>query len=410
MKSKQVHALNVEASCLIVSPKLIAILYLHTMHLTSRLPEVGTTIFTVMSALANEYKALNLSQGFPDFDGHQRLKQLVNHHIDKGDNQYAPMAGLIELREVLAEKLEQEHGHAFHPEKEICITAGATQAIFTAVLALVHAGDEVIIIEPAYDCYAPAIHIAGASAVRIPWDMERADLDAALLDGAITEKTRMIIINSPQNPSGHVISAQAMKGLEKRLEGSSIMILSDEVYEHILFDGVQHESVARYPGLVSRSILISSFGKTFHTTGWKMGYCAAPEFIMNEFRKVHQFNVFCVNRPIQHALATFLKESTEYRGLGDFYQAKRDFFCKAIKGSRFKIRPSTGTYFQLLDYRDISQDSDMELAIRWTKEKKIAAIPVSAFYENAPEQHLLRFCFAKNEETLLRAAEILNRL
>lgn len=379
-------------------------------NLKSRLPEVGTTIFTVMSALAQEHGAVNLSQGFPDFDGHERLKALVNHHINKGDNQYAPMAGLLALREAVAEKLDKQHAHAYDPDTEICITAGATQAIFTAILATVHPGDEVIIIEPAYDCYAPAIVLAGGTVVRVPFDMEAADLDVIALHQAITEKTRMIIINSPHNPSGHVISADSMAWLEERLLATDILVLSDEVYEHIIFGGAIHESVARYPGLRERSILVSSFGKTFHTTGWKLGYCAAPKELMVEFKKVHQFNVFCVNRPIQHALATFLKEDDGYQNLSAFYEEKRDYFCKLIKGSRFKVRPSAGTYFQLLDYSGISQEEDKSLAVRWTKEKKLAAIPVSAFYAAAPEQYLLRFCFAKNEETLMKGAEILNRL
>jgi methionine transaminase len=380
------------------------------MNLTSKLPEVGTTIFTVMSALAQKHNAVNLSQGFPDFDGHNRLKALVSAHIEKGDNQYAPMAGLLALRETLSWKLEDQHGYGYNPESEICITAGATQAIFTAILALVHPGDEVIIIEPAYDCYAPAIKLAGGQVIRVPFDMVLRDLDTRALDEAISSKTRMIIINSPHNPSGHVISGLSMKWLEKRLEKSDIQILSDEVYEHIIFDGAQHESVIRYPGLRERSMMVSSFGKTFHTTGWKMGYCVAPTSIMNEFKKVHQFNVFCVNRPIQHALATFMKEDIGYKKLNAFYQQKRDFFCDVIKPSRFKIRPSAGTYFQVLDYSEISQDKDMDYAVKLTKEKGLASIPVSAFYAQAPEQYLLRFCFAKNEDTLIKAAEILNRL
>lgn len=380
------------------------------LHLRSRLPKVGTTIFTVMSALAQEHQAINLSQGFPDFDGHPDLKRLVKEHIDAGDNQYAPMAGLMELREAVSEKIEWQHGHSYDPVSEICITAGATQAIFTAIMALVHPGEEVIIVEPAYDCYAPAIELARGTVVRVSFDMGNADLDTDALDHAISDRTRMVIINTPHNPTGHIISESSMKWLEQRLTGTEVIVLGDEVYEHIIFDGRIHESVARFPGLRERSLLVSSFGKTFHTTGWKIGYCAGPEPIMAEFKKVHQFNVFCVNRPIQHALAEFLKKKEVYMELNDFYQQKRDFFCKAIEGSRFKFVPSAGTYFQLLDYSDIDLRIDIEVAKQWTKEKGIASIPISVFYEDAPEQQYLRFCFAKNEETLELAAQLLRQL
>lgn len=380
------------------------------LHLRSRLPKVGTTIFTVMSALAQEHQAINLSQGFPDFDGHPDLKRLVKEHIDAGDNQYAPMAGLMELREAVSEKIEGQHGHSYDPVSEICITAGATQAIFTAIMALVHPGEEVIIMEPAYDCYAPAIELAHGTVVRVSFDMAKADLDTDALDHAISDRTRMVIINTPHNPTGHIISESSMKWLEQRLTGTEVIVLGDEVYEHIIFDGRIHESVARFPGLRERSLLVSSFGKTFHTTGWKIGYCAGPELIITEFKKVHQFNVFCVNRPIQHALAEFLKKKEVYMELNDFYQQKRDFFCKAIEGSRFKFVPSAGTYFQLLDYSDIDMRTDIEVAKQWTKEKGIASIPISVFYEDTPEQHYLRFCFAKNEETLEQAAQLLRQL
>jgi methionine aminotransferase len=381
-----------------------------SLQLRSRLPKVGTTIFTVMSALAQEHKAINLSQGFPDFDGHPDLKRLVKEHIDAGHNQYAPMAGLLELRKAVSGKIHGQHGHSYDPVSEVCITAGATQAIFTAIMALVHPGDEVIIIEPAYDCYAPAVELAGGIVVRVSFDLAQADLNTKAIAKAITDGTRMLIINTPHNPTGHVISEDSMRWLEKRLNGTDIIVLGDEVYEHIIFDDQIHQSVARFPGLVERSLLISSFGKTFHTTGWKMGYCAAPEPIMKEFKKVHQFNVFCVNRPIQHALAEFLKNKQVYMELNDFYQKKRDFFCKALEGSRFKFKPSSGTYFQLLDYSEIDKRSDIEVAKEWTVEKGIASIPISVFYEQDPDQHFLRFCFAKNEETLEQAAELLKKL
>jgi methionine aminotransferase len=277
-------------------------------------------------------------------------------------------------------------------------------------MALVHPGDEVIIIEPAYDCYAPAVELAGGIVVRVSFDLAQADLNTKAIEKAITDGTRMLIINTPHNPTGHVISEDSMRWLEKRLNGTDIIVLGDEVYEHIIFDNKVHQSVARFPGLVERSLLISSFGKTFHTTGWKMGYCAAPEPIMKEFKKVHQFNVFCVNRPIQHALAEFLKNKQVYMELNDFYQKKRDFFCKALEGSRFKFKPSSGTYFQLLDYSEIDKRSDIEVAKEWTVEKGIASIPISVFYEQDPDQHFLRFCFAKNEETLEQAAELLKKL
>ncbi len=378
--------------------------------LRSRLPDVGTTIFTVMSALANEHKAINLSQGFPDFDCNNRLKELVDQHIRAGHNQYAPMAGLIGLREELVRKIERQHSHAYDPDSEVTVTAGATQAIFTAVMALVHPGDEVIIVEPAYDCYVPAIDLAGGKTVRVGIDLAERDLDVEALRGAISEKTRLIMMNSPHNPTGICFSQKSLKALEDLLRDTDIMVLSDEVYEHIIFDARQHESVARYPGLVERSILISSFGKTYHNTGWKLGYCMAPKAIMAEFRKVHQFNVFCVNRPMQHAFADLMKEERSYEELSAFYQEKRDVFCDAIKDSRFSISPTEGTYFQLLDYSEISNENDLELAKKWTQNPGIASIPISVFYKSPPEQHLLRFCFAKNDETILRGAEILNSI
>lgn len=378
--------------------------------LISRLPDVGTTIFSVMSGLANDHNAVNLSQGFPDFDCSGRLKELVDQHIRAGHNQYAPMPGLIELREQLASKVERLHGHGYHPDTEVCVTAGATQAIFTCILALVHPGDEVIIVEPAYDCYAPAISLAGGTIVRVALDLDTRDLDLTAIETALSPKTRLLIINTPHNPTGVCFSADTMKGLDQLLHETDTMVLSDEVYEHIIFDGRQHESVARYPGLAERSLLISSFGKTYHNTGWKLGYCMAPKEIMVEFLKVHQFNVFCVNRPMQHAFADLLSEDRSYDDLSAFYQEKRDFFCDAIAGSRFDFSPTEGTYFQLLDYSKISQEDDLQIAKQWTAERKIASIPISVFYNQAPEQRLLRFCFAKNEETIKQGAEIINRL
>jgi methionine aminotransferase len=378
--------------------------------LSSRLPSVGSTIFSVMSALANEHGAVNLSQGFPDFDCSNRLKELVDFHIRSGHNQYAPMPGLIELREQLAAKIERQHGHFYHPGSEVCVTAGATQAIFTAILALVHPGDEVIIVEPAYDCYAPAITLAGGQIKRVQLDLSARDLDLGALGQKLNSNTRLLIINTPHNPTGVCFSKDAMLALDQLLHETNTMVLSDEVYEHIIFDGRQHESIARYPGLVERSILISSFGKTYHNTGWKLGYCMAPKAIMAEFLKVHQFNVFCVNRPMQHAFADLMAEESSYEDLNGFYQEKRDFFCSAIASSRFKFKATEGTYFQLLDYSEITKEEDIETAKRWTQHEGIASIPISVFYEKAPAQHMLRFCFAKNRETIEKGAEIINRL
>jgi len=378
--------------------------------LKSRLPSVGSTIFSVMSALANEHGAVNLSQGFPDFDCSNRLKELVNHHIKAGHNQYAPMPGLMELREQLAAKVDRQHGHFYHPSSEVCVTAGATQAIFTAILALVHPGDEVIIVEPAYDCYAPAITLAGGNIIRVSLDLATRDLDVSTIEQKLSSSTRLLIINTPHNPTGVCFSKDAMLALDQLLHDTNTMVLSDEVYEHIIFDGRQHESIARYPGLVERSILVSSFGKTYHNTGWKLGYCMAPKAIMDEFLKVHQFNVFCVNRPMQHAFADLMAEERSYEDLNAFYQEKRDFFCSAISGSRFKFKATEGTYFQLLDYSNITKDEDIVTAKTWTVKKGIASIPISVFYAEAPKQHMLRFCFAKNRDTIEKGAEIINRL
>jgi len=380
--------------------------------LKSRLPDIGTTIFTIMSSLAKEHDALNLSQGFPDFDCDERLKALVTEHIRRGDNQYAPMTGLPELRERLSERIESLYGYAYAPENEICITAGATQAIFTAITAFIHPGDEVIIIEPAYDCYAPAIALAGGKVIRVGLDIETGQLPYEDIRQAINRRTRLVIINSPHNPSGTILSAHDMAFLDGLLNETDTLLLSDEVYEFIVFDGLRHESVARYPRLAERSIIVSSFGKTYHNTGWKLGYAAAPAELMKEFLKVHQFNVFCVNRPMQHAFAEFFKDDQSHIELSQFYQTKRDRFCSSIQGSRFKFEPSKGTYFQLLDYRDIlPEQNDRAVAEQWTRVAGLASIPISSFYHEPPaHQRFLRFCFAKDEDTLDRAAEILNTL
>ena len=378
--------------------------------LQSKLPEAGTTIFTVMSKLAAEHNAINLSQGFPDFNCSEELISLVNKFMQKGFNQYSPMPGLMSLREILAQKTEELYGTKYDPETEITITAGATQAIYTAITAIVKEGDEVIIFEPAYDCYQPTIELNGGKTIYLQLEAPSYSINWEKVKKVINHRTRMIIINTPHNPTGSVLSATDMAELEKITYGTDIIIISDEVYEHIIFDGHVHQSAARFPGLAERSFIVSSFGKTFHTTGWKIGYCVAPKNLMTEFRKVHQFLVFACNTPIQHALAEYLNNKQNYLTLGNFYQQKRDFFNSRIKNSRFILEPSAGTYFQLLSYKNITEEKDNELAVRLTKEMKLASIPVSAFYHESTDNKVLRFCFAKKEETLEKAAEIIGKI
>ncbi len=378
--------------------------------ISSKLPNVGTSIFTVMSKFAADNNAINLSQGFPDFSCSEELIGLVNKYMLKGCNQYAPMAGLMSLREIIAEKTEDIYSAKYDPETEITITAGGTQAIFTAISAVIREGDEVIIFEPAYDCYQPAIELNGGKTIYMQLKAPHYLIDWEEVKKVINYHTKMIIINTPHNPSGSIMTAGDMAKLEKLTKGTEIVIISDEVYEHIIFDGYEHQSVARFPKLAERSFIISSFGKTFHATGWKMGYCVAPKKLMAEFRKVHQFLVFSCNTPIQHALAEFLKNKKNYAGLGIFYQKKRDYFISLIKDSKFTLEPSSGTYFQLLRYNGISKEKDTNFAVRLTKEFGIASIPISAFYHNAVDNKVLRFCFAKKEETLEKAAEILNKI
>ncbi len=376
----------------------------------SKLPGIGTSIFAIMSRLAIENKAINLSQGFPDFDCSDKLKSLVNNYVKKGYNQYAPMPGIISLREAIAEKTEYCYSAVYNPETEITITSGATEALFSAISAFIREGDEVIVFDPAYDSYVPAILLGGGTPIygrlsypdfKINWDETQK---------MVNQRTRMIIINSPHNPTGSVLTADDMRRLEKITKNTNIIILSDEVYEHIIFEKKEHQSICRYPKLAERSLVISSFGKTFHTTGWKMGYILAPENLTSEFRKTHQFVVFAVNTPIQYAIADFLKERDSYINLPEFYQQKRDYFNNALKDSRFKIIPSSGTYFQLLDYSAISDEKEEDFAVRLTKEFKVASIPVSVFYHKKVENKILRFCFAKSEETMNKAAEILCKI
>ena len=376
----------------------------------SKLPHTGTSIFAVMSQLAAEHNALNLSQGFPEFDCSEKLKDLVTHYIKKGYNQYAPMPGVLSLRNAISEKTEYFYSALYNPETEITVCAGATEALFSAISAFVREGDEVIVFEPAYDSYIPAILLNGGTPIyatlkspefKINWDEVRK---------MISQRTRMIIINSPHNPTGSMLNADDLKQLEKLIKNTNIIILSDEVYEHIVFDNFEHQSICRYPKLAERSLVISSFGKTFHTTGWKMGYCVAPENLMAEFRKAHQFVVFACNTPIQYAIADFLQDKENYSGVDTMYQQKRDFFNNLLSGSRFLLTPSKGTYFQLLDYSNISDENEMDFAVRLTKEYGIASVPVSAFYHKKTDNKILRFCFAKTEETLKKAAEILCKI
>lgn len=376
----------------------------------SKLPNVGTTIFTVMSALAHEHQAINLSQGFPNFESDNKLSELVTKAMRSGYNQYAPMAGNMELRTAIANKFLHLYATSYDPDTEITVTAGATQAIFTIISAFIRPEDEVIVFHPAYDCYGPAIELNGGKTVSIQLKAPNYSVDWSGVKQCINSKTRMIIINTPQNPSGTVFSNDDMLKLQELLKGTDIILLSDEVYEHIIFDGEKHQSACLFPDLKSRSFVVASFGKTFHNTGWKVGYCCAPKELMKEFQKVHQFNVFCVNHPMQKALADYLQEPNHYLDISGFYQQKRDFFLSLIKGSRFKYAPSKGTYFQVLDYSQITDENDIDFAKRLTIENKLASIPVSVFNHQQRDEKVLRFCFAKTSETLLRAAEILNSI
>lgn len=378
--------------------------------LQSKLPHIGTTIFTVMSSLANEHKAINLSQGFPDFEVDENLIALIHQYFKKGFNQYAPMAGILGLREVIAEKSHYLYGVNINPEKEITITPGATEAIFSAITAIIHPNDEVIIFEPAYDCYAPAIELCGGIPIYIELNAPNFTVDWEAVKKRITEKTRMIIINTPHNPTGSVLLANDMIELQKLIEHTNIILLSDEVYEHIIFDNTAHQSVLKYPKLAERSFAVFSFGKTFHATGWKIGYVIAPENLMKEFRKVHQFNVFSTNTPIQYALADYLKDRNNYLHLSNFYEEKRNYFLEIVKNLPFECIPTKGSYFQCVDYSNVSDKSDKDFAIQLTKEMGVAAIPVSAFYHNAEDHKLLRFCFAKKQQTLEQAADRLMKL
>ena len=371
----------------------------------SRLPDVGTTIFTVMSQMAQRYGALNLSQGFPDFSAPQKLFDLVTKHMQAGHNQYAPMTGAPALREAIAEKVSSLYGQHYDVDAEITVTAGATQAIFTAIAAMIHPGDEVIVFEPVYDSYVPAIQLQGGVAIHAQLAFPDYRPDWVAVKKLVTSKTRMIIINTPHNPSGTVWEAADMRALEQIVCDTKIVIVADEVYEHMVFDGRRHESVTLYPQLAERAFVISSFGKTYHVTGWKIAYCLAPRELMAEFRKSHQFIVFTINHPMQLALAEFMQDTQWYADLIGFYEAKRDFFREQLAGSRFKLLACAGTYFQSVDYSGITDEADTEFAERLTREVGVASIPLSAFYREREDNRVLRFCFAKNEDTLMRAAE-----
>jgi methionine aminotransferase len=375
----------------------------------SRLPQVGTTIFTVMSALAQEHGAVNLGQGFPDFDCDPRLLDAVDRAMRGGLNQYPPMAGVPSLRERISEKMESIYGRRYDAQAEITVTAGATQAILTAILALVHPGDEVIVLDPCYDSYDPNIVLAGATPVHVPLVPGSFAPDFDRIAAALSPKTRAIVINSPHNPSGTCWSASDMERLAELLRPTGAFVISDEVYEHMVFDG-EHQSVARFPELAARSVVVSSFGKTYHVTGWKVGYAAAPAALSAEFRKVHQFNVFTVNTPMQHGIAAFMADPSHHLDLPAFYRAKRDRFRAGLAKTRLRALPCQGTYFQCVDYSAVSDKPEAEFC-RWlTTEIGVAAIPLSAFYADAFEQRIARFCFGKKDETLALAIERLAAL
>ncbi len=383
---------------------------LHTPPLISRLPAVGTTIFSVMSALAQEHDAVNLGQGFPDFDCDPGLVDAVHSAMRSGLNQYPPMAGVPALREAVAAKIEALYGQRFDAGSEVTITAGATQAILTIILAIVQPGDEVIVLDPCYDSYEPNIVLAGGVAVHVPLTPGSFAPDFARIRAAISPRTRAIIVNTPHNPSGTVWSEAQMRTLAELLRETDILVIADEVYEHMVFDGQAHQSVARFPELALRSFIVSSFGKTYHVTGWKVGFVAAPAALMAEFRKVHQFNVFTVNTPVQHGLAVYMQDAGHHLGLAAFYERKRDLFRAGLAGTRFRLLPCQGSFFQCVDYSAISDLGEAAFC-RWlTAEVGVAAIPLTAFYQTGFEQGFARFCFAKKDATLQLALERLARL
>jgi methionine aminotransferase len=375
----------------------------------SKLPNTTTSIFATMSQLAAQEGALNMSQGFPSFPAAEELKKLHAESIMADQNQYASMMGLPELRQQISIVTQEQHGAFYNPDNEICLTAGATQGIYTIIQSVVHPGDEVIILTPAYDCYAPSIELAGGKVIEVQMNLPDFTPDWQRVKEAITPRTRMIVINSPHNPSGNLLTETDMLELQKLVVENDLLLLSDEVYEHIVFDNDRHLSAARFEGLRDRSFITGSFGKTFHVTGWKMGYCLAPAHLMQEFLKVHQQVVFCVNRPVQHAIFQHLQKPKNYLELGKFYQRKRDLFLNLIADSKFKFTPTQGSYFQLLDYSDVSDLGDLAFAKAMTRDHKLASIPISVFM-NGRDPNMLRFCFAKEDHELISAAQILNGL
>lgn len=380
------------------------------MQLQSKLPHVGTTIFSVMSQLASRHQAINLSQGFPDYDCSPELIRLVNYHMSKGHNQYAPMPGLLSLREKISAKQQQLHRAYYNPDTEITITAGGTQALFTAMACVIHPGDEVIIFEPAYDSYAPTVTLLGGKVRSLELYPPDYRVNWQQVGELISPRTRMIIINSPNNPSGTILEEEDMQQLIRLTRNTEILILSDEVYEHLVYEGKEHLSVSRYPELKERSFITASFGKLFHNTGWKTGYCLSPGWLMKEFRKVHQFQVFSVNTPVQHAISDFLDNRENYLGLAPFFQEKKNFFAKLLENTRFDLLPCYGSYFQSVRYSRISDEKDNDLAKRLVTDFGVASIPVSAFYSAGTDHHVLRFCFAKKQETLEKAVDKLAKV
>lgn len=379
-------------------------------NISSKLPDTTPSIFSKMSGMANKYNAINLSQGFPNFETDQKLKDLVTKAMKDGYNQYPPSHGVKELRDEITKKIDDQYDHKYDADTEITITAGATQALYCAITAFIHPGDEAIVLKPAYDSYEPTIRINGGKPVLVQLQGEDYSVDWNKVRSAITSRTKMIIINTPHNPTGTVLSEEDMKSLESIVEGTDMIVLSDEVYEHLIFDEKKHQSASKFPVLSEKAIVCASFGKTFHNTGWKTGYCVAPEYLMKEIWKVHEVTVFSVNHPMQKAYAEYIKSPENYLELSSFYQKKRDLFLNLIDQSRFKCSPSSGTYFQLLNYSDITQENDVTFAERLVKEHGLASIPVSVFNIDKKDHKQLRFCFAKTDETLEKAAEILCKL
>ncbi|MEJ6979271.1 methionine aminotransferase [Pedobacter sp. P351] len=379
-------------------------------HLNSKLPNVGTTIFSVMSKLAADHNAINLSQGFPDFEGPAELKELTHKYMLEGKNQYAPMGGVPVLNERISEKVNNLYGAVYDPEKEVTITAGGTQAIFTALASTINAGDEVVIFEPAYDSYAPSVKLLGGLVKPLELSPPDYKIDWNMVKKLITNRTKMIILNSPQNPTATILKQEDINHLITITKGTDILILSDEVYEHMVYDGYEHLSMAKFPELRERCFITTSFGKLFHNTGWKIGYCLAPEFLMNEFRKIHQYLIFSVNTPMQYAIADMLRQNDYYTSLNQFFDEKRKFFRELLQQTRFQLLPCEGSYFQCVGIRGITNENDVEFAKRLTKEFGVASIPTSAFYSKSTDFGVIRFCFAKKQETLENAVERLTKV